>query len=70
MAVRQRKPEEMGPAVPRWVVDFREDDWPDYGAWQRAVLDWADGHLSGREHLGAWMDICSNALRLRGHRGA
>lgn len=71
MAVRQRRDNELGPAVPRWVVEFDPARWGDsnegYGAWQRTVFDWADANLSPTEHLGAWMDVVSNALRMRGH---
>lgn len=71
MAVRQRKDSELGPAVPRWAVEFDPARWGDtdegYGRWQWAAIDWADANLSGRENLGAWMDVCSNALRWRGH---
>lgn len=71
MAVRQRREDELGPAVPRWVVEFDPGRWGDtvegYGVWQWAAIGWADANLPTGEHLGPWMDVVSNALRMRGH---
>jgi hypothetical protein len=69
MARRMPSEADQGPAVPRWVVEFDPARWGDsdsaYGKWQWAAIDWADANLHA-EDFGAWMDVCSQALRMRG----
>lgn len=68
MARRLRRDDELGPAVPRWATEFDPARWGNsiegYGAWQTALIEWADEHLRARGQLGPWMDDVSHSLRL------
>lgn len=61
MARRQRRTDELGPAVPRWCVEYRPGEWPGgVREWSTAVHDWAKEHLYRRGHFAAWIEIIRN----------
>lgn len=77
MARRQRHAADLGPAVPRWVVEFHAEDWPGgFHEWSRAVHIWIKDNLYAWEHYGAWIDITRNIyvvqsdLREQGYWGS
>lgn len=76
MARRQRSAAEQGPGVPRWVVEFRPEDWPGgFREWSTAVRAWIKTNLYNWEHYGAWIELTRNIyatqdeLRNRGYWG-
>ncbi|GGG50740.1 hypothetical protein GCM10011374_11670 [Kocuria dechangensis] len=48
--------EVVGPAVPRWVVEYQPGRFVDQGDWVVAVWDWVEANLSA-EHRSAAYDL-------------